>query len=77
LCGCGGCGAAWEEGSVAAGRGCSCSHPRPQISHIALGPPPPLPLAPSHAALNAFTMYIFTYTSVINAGNFKAEWAKR
>ena len=28
------------------------------------------------AALNAFTMYIFTYTSVINAGNFKAEWAK-
>jgi hypothetical protein len=39
--------------------------------------PPPLPLAPSHAALNAFTMYIFTYTSVINAGNFKAEWAKR
>ena len=27
--------------------------------------------------LNALSMYILTYTSVVNAGNFKAEWAKR
>lgn len=29
------------------------------------------------AGLNALSMYILTYTSVVNAGNFKAEWAKR
>lgn len=28
------------------------------------------------AALNALTTYIFSYKSVVNAGNFKAEWAK-
>ena len=29
------------------------------------------------AGLNALSMYILTYSSVVNAGNFKAEWAKR
>ena len=28
------------------------------------------------AGLNALSMYIFSYESVVNLGNFKAEWAK-